>query len=149
MATSGRHLARRNAVQALYQWDMTGQDAANIDSSFIHDERLTGRYREYFKKLIQQIPHNITSIDDTIGRYADRAVTRIDPLEKAILRIGVYELAFEIDVPHSVVVNEAIEIAKLFCADHGYKYVNGVLDKVVKDIPATIEGAEQVESPNS
>ncbi len=133
MATSGRHLARRNAVQALYQWDMTGQDASSIKSSFIHDERLQGRYREYFEKLIKEIPQNIEKIDGDIAGHADRPVEKLDPLEKAILRIGVYEILFQIDVPHSVVVNEAIEIAKLFCSDHGYKYVNGVLDKVVKD----------------
>ena len=133
MATSGRHLARRNAVQALYQWDMTGQDASNIKSSFIHDERLKGRYREYFEKLIKAVPSNIENIDGVIGTHADRPVERLDPLEKAILRTGVYEILFEIDVPHSVVVNEAIEIAKLFCSDGGYKYVNGVLDKVVKE----------------
>ena len=132
MATSGRHLARRNAVQALYQWDMTGQDASSINSNFIHDERLKGRYREYFEKLIKDIPQNIEEIDGVIALHADRPVERLDPLEKSILRIGTYELLFQIDIPQNVVVNEAIEIAKLFCADHGYKYVNGVLDKVVK-----------------
>ncbi len=133
MATSGRHLARRNAVQALYQWDITGQDASNINSNFIHDERLKGRYREYFEKLIKDIPQNIKKIDGVIAAHADRPVEKLDPLEKSILRIGTYEILFQIDVPHSVVVNEAIEIAKLFCSDHSYKYVNGVLDKVVKE----------------
>jgi len=133
MATSGRHLARRNAAQALYQWDITGQDASSILANFIHDERLKGRYREYFEKLIKEIPENIEKLDDMIASHADRPVDRLDPLEKAILRIGTYEILYQIDVPHSVVVNEAIEMAKLFCADHGYKYVNGVLDKVVKD----------------
>jgi N utilization substance protein B len=132
MATSGRHLARRNAVQALYQWDMTGQDASSINSNFIHDERLKGRYREYFEKMIKDIPQNIEEIDGVIALHADRPVDRLDPLEKAVLRIGTYELLFEIDIPQNVVVNEAIEIAKLFGSDHGYKYVNGVLDKVVK-----------------
>lgn len=138
MATSGRHLARRNAVQALYQWDITGQDASSINSSFIHDERLKGRYREYFEKLIKEIPQNIQNIDEIIAQHADRPVEKLDPLEKAILRIGAYEILFQIDVPHSVVVNEAIEIAKLFCSDHGYKYVNGVLDKVVKQTKPAI-----------
>lgn len=132
MASSGRHLARRNAVQALYQWDMTGQSASSIKSSFIYDDRLTGRYQEYFETLIKEIPVNIDSIDATIAEYADRPVNKLDPLEKSILRVGVYELTYQIDVPQNVVVNEGIEIAKLFCADHGYKYVNGVLDKVVK-----------------
>lgn len=132
MATSGRHLARRNAVQALYQWDMTGQDASSINSNFIHDERLKGRYREYFEKMIKDIPLNIEEIDGVITLHADRPVERLDPLEKAVLRIGTYELLYQIDIPQNVVVNEAIEIAKLFGSDHGYKYVNGVLDKVVK-----------------
>ncbi len=133
MATSGRHLARRNAAQALYQWDMTGQDASSINSNFIHDERLQGRYREYFEKLIKEIPENIEKLDEVIALHADRPVEKLDPLEKAILRIGTFEILYQIDVPHSVVVNEAIEMAKLFCSDHGYKYVNGVLDKVVKN----------------
>ena len=132
MASSGRHLARRNAVQALYQWDMTGQSASSIKANFIYDDRLTGRYQEYFETLIKEIPANIDTIDGTIAQYADRPVNKLDPLEKSILRVGVYELKYQIDVPQNVVVNEGIEIAKLFCADHGYKYVNGVLDKVVK-----------------
>ncbi len=132
MATSGRHLARRNAVQALYQWDMTGQTADRIKPDFIHDERLKGRYQEYFNQLIKEIPINCHKIDEVIETHTDRPITKLDPLEKAVLRVGTYELLFQIDVPPSVVVNEAIEIAKLFCSDHGYKYVNGVLDKVLK-----------------
>jgi len=132
MATSGRHRARRNAVQALYQWDMTGQKASSIQANFIADERLTGRHQSYFETLIKEIPANIERIDATIAQYADRPVDKLDPLEKSILRVGVYELQAQLDIPQNVVVNEAIEIAKLFCADHGYKYVNGVLDKVVK-----------------
>jgi len=137
MASSGRHLARRNAVQALYQWDMTGQSASSIKANFIHDDRLTGRYQEYFETMIKDIPAKAESIDATIAEYADRPVAKLDPLEKSILRVGVYELQYQIDIPQNVVVNEAIEIAKLFCSDHGYKYVNGVLDKVVKSGKAT------------
>ncbi len=132
MATSGRHLARRTAVQALYQWDMTGQAASSIRASFIDDDRLKGRYLDYFEKLIKAIPKHQLLIDDAIEAQSDRPVSKIDPLEKAVLRVGVYELLFELDVPPNVVVNEAIEISKLFCSDHGYKFVNGVLDKVLK-----------------
>lgn len=132
MATSGRHLARRNAVQALYQWDMTGQPAHHIKANFIFDERLKGRYLEYFDKLIKEIPANSEKIDEAIARHTDRPISKLDPLEKSVLRVGAYELMFEIDIPPNVVVNEAIEIAKLFCSDQGYKYVNGVLDKVAK-----------------
>jgi N utilization substance protein B len=132
MASSGRHLARRNAVQALYQWDMTGQAADRIKPDFILDERLKGRHLEYFDKIIKQVPINIEQIDETIAESADRPVNKLDPLVKSVLRVGMYEILFEIDIPHNVVINEAIEIAKLFCSDQGFKYVNGVLDKVVK-----------------
>ena len=137
MATSGRHLARRNAVQALYQWDMTGQAASSIKTSFIYDGRLKGRHLEYFEKLIKLIPEKQSVIDQAIEAQSDRPISRVDPLEKAILRVGTHELMFEIDVPPNVVVNEAIEIAKLFCADQGYKYVNGVLDKIAKALKAS------------
>ena len=132
MATSGRHLARRNAVQALYQWDMTGQPAHHIKPNFIHDDRLKGRHLEYFDHIIKELPANIEQIDELIEAHTDRPVSRLDPLEKSVLRVGTYEILFQLDVPHNVVINEAIEIAKLFCSDQGYKYVNGVLDNVIK-----------------
>lgn len=135
--SSGRHLARRNAVQALYQWEITGQAASQIASSFILDERLQGRHLDYFQKLIKEIPENIKAIDEAIESQISRPMSLVDPLEKSILRVGVYELKFELDMPDSVVINEAVEIAKAFCADEGYKFVNGVLDKLkAADTPA-------------
>lgn len=132
MATSGRHLARRSAVQALYQWDITGQDAARIQRDFIDDVRLKGRHREYFEKIVKQVPENISQIDTLLQAHMDRTVASLDSLEKSVLRVGTYEVLFEPDVPRNVVINEAIEIAKLFCSDNGYRFVNGVLDKVIK-----------------
>lgn len=132
MASSGRHLARRSAVQALYQWDMTGQNADAILANFIMDKRLKGRYLDYFKKLIEEIPTHSEQIDALIKTYADRPISLLDPLERSVLRVATYEILHQIDVPHKVILNEAIEIAKLFCADKGYKFVNAVLDKIVK-----------------
>ncbi len=132
MATSGRHLARRNVVQALYQWDITKQDPDSIRRSFIFDDRLTGRYLDYFVKMLKGITSNIEEIDALIDTHLDRPIIKLDPLEKAILRVGTYELLYEIDIPHNVVLNEGIEISKLFCSEQGYKYVNGVLDSIVK-----------------
>ena len=132
MATSGRHLARRSAVQALYQCDITGQDAARIQRDFIDDVRLKGRHREYFEKIVKQVPENISQIDTLLQAHMDRTVASLDSLEKSVLRVGTYEVLFEPDVPRNVVINEAIEIAKLFCSDNGYRFVNGVLDKVIK-----------------
>ena len=65
-----------------------------------------------------------------MSHYLDRALDELDPIEKAILRLAVYELQFEADVPYKVAINEAIEVAKVFGADESHKYINGVLDKV-------------------
>ena len=62
--------------------------------------------------------------------YLDRSLAELDPVEKAVLRLAVYELQFEVDVPYKVVINEAIEVAKVFGADESHKYINGVLDKI-------------------
>ncbi len=133
MASGGRHLARRNAVQALYQWVVTGQEASSIRSSFIFDGRLEGRYLDYFLLLIKEIPANCDEIDAQIRTKISRDLSAIDPLELSILRVGVYELGFQQDIPPNVVVNEGIEIAKLFCSDNGFKFVNGVLDGILKE----------------
>ena len=66
----------------------------------------------------------------SISPYIDRAFDELDPIETAILRLAVYELRFELDVPYKVVINEAIEVAKVFGADESHKYINGVLDKI-------------------
>ena len=73
---------------------------------------------------------NIETVDFAISPYIDRAFDELDPIEKAILRLAVYELRFESDVPYKVVINEAIEVAKVFGADESHKYINGVLDKI-------------------
>ncbi len=134
MARSGRHLARRCAVQALYQWDVTGQDYSNIESSFIQNEQLTGRHLEYFSTLIKNIPAQVGIIDSLISPHLDRSLEKVDLIDHAILRVGTYELKYEPDIPTKVVLDEAIDLAKVFASEHSYKYVNGVLDKIAREV---------------
>ena len=134
MARSGRHLARRCAVQALYQWQMTGQAPSEIEQNFIRNENLTGKHLDYFLSLINIIPSYIEKIDEVISHHLDRDPERVDLIEQAILRLGAYELKYDQDIPTKVVLDEAIDLAKLFCSEHGYKYINGVLDKVARDV---------------
>ena len=134
MARSGRHLARRCAVQALYQWQVTGQSPDEIIKTFISNENLKGKHRDYFLGLINIIPNFITQIDELIAPHLDRAQEKVDVTEQAILRLGTYELRYDPSVPTNVVIDEAIDLAKTFCSEHGYKYVNGVLDKVAGSI---------------
>ena len=137
MARSGRHLARRCAVQALYQWQMTGQSSDQITETFIGNENLRGKHRDYFLSLINIIPNYIDEIDALIRPHLDREQARVDLIEQAILRLGTYELRYDSSIPTSVVIDEAIDLAKTFCSEHGYKYVNGVLDKVATAVRET------------
>ncbi len=134
MAKSGRHLARRCVVQALYQWQVTKQNPEDIEKSFIKNATLSGKHKEYFLSLINIIPQCIETIDAAIKPFLDRDTDKLDLIEQAILRVATYELKYDPDIPTRVVLDEAIDIAKLFGSEHGYKYVNAVLDKVAKEV---------------
>ncbi len=127
---SARRRARECAVQALYSWALSGNTAEQVELAFVLDQDLEGVDKPYFRKLFRQTVENIETVDFAISPYIDRAFDELDPIEKAILRLAVYELRFESDVPYKVVINEAIEVAKVFGADESHKYINGVLDKI-------------------
>ena len=130
--SQARTNARRNAVQAVYQWQMTGQNLSTIEQQFLEEERLKNAQRSYFTELFYGVPKNLDSIDEVLSEFVDRPVEKIDPVERAILRISVYELLNRLDVPARVVINEGINLAKRFGAEASHKYVNGILDKVAQ-----------------
>ena len=127
---SARRRARECTVQALYSWAVSGNTAEQVELAFELDQDMDGVDKPYFRKLFRQTVENIETVDFSISPYIDRAVDELDPIETAILRLAVYELRFELDVPYKVVINEAIEVAKVFGADESHKYINGVLDKI-------------------
>ncbi len=86
----------------------------------------------YFKELLHSVPRRVDEIDAAIGEFSERAMAELDPVERAVLRIGGYELLFKPDVPYRVAVNEAINLAKQFGASESHKYVNGLLDKLAR-----------------
>jgi len=124
--------ARKAAVQALYQWQMTGQSLIEIERQFLEEERLKDAQKSYFTELFHGVPKNLEVIDQTLSEFVDRPVDMIDPVERAILRMGVYELLHRLDMPYRVVLNEGINLAKYFGADGSHKYVNGILDKIAQ-----------------
>lgn len=130
----GRALARRRAVQAVYQWQVAHEGLHEIERQFREDHGLGDAQEEYFCALLHGVPAQIDAIDAVINRYADRAVREIDPVERAILRIGVFELLQRVDVPYRVVINEAVNLAKEFGATHSHKFVNGIMDKAAREI---------------
>ncbi|WP_027156892.1 transcription antitermination factor NusB [Methylobacter luteus] len=130
--SQARTNARRSAVQALYQWQMTGQNLSEIERQFLEEDRLKNAQKSYFTELFYGIPKNLAAIDQALSEFVDRPVDKIDPVERAILRIGVYELMHRLDMPYRVVLNEGINLAKDFGADGSHRYVNGILDKVAQ-----------------
>jgi transcription antitermination protein NusB len=129
-----RSRARRYAVQALYQWQLAGQNVADIEKQFVVEHDMTGGDLEYFSELLHQVPRYLEEIDEHLRPFLDRSIKEVDPVERAILRIGTYELARRLDVPYRVTINECVELAKTFGAEQGHKFVNGVLDKVARQL---------------
>jgi N utilization substance protein B len=125
-----RSLARRSAMQAIYQWQLTGYDLSEIERQFVEEHGLGDADAGYFNELLHEIPKRLDVIDAALREFIDRAIASIDPVERAVLRIGVYELLFRPDLPYRVVLNECINLAKEFGAAHGHKYINGILDRV-------------------
>lgn len=135
-------MARQAAVQALYQWDLTEQGPEDVLKHFIRTHDLNEADQGYFHTLVFEVPLYHQEINGRLLPYLDRDMEDVDPVERAILRIGAYELEYKKDVPVKVIINEAIELAKTFGSDHSYKFVNGVLDKVAAELrPAGRAGA--------
>lgn len=133
---SRRGLARRLTVQALYQWLVNETPPARLMKEF-HDEDSMGRADvDYFKSLLHGAVQEADTLIATFSEYLDRDLAQLDPVERAVLMMGSYELMFCPDVPWKVVVNEAVNLAKMFGAEESYKYINGVLDKVARTVRA-------------
>lgn len=125
-----RHLARCCVVQALYQWQLTGADVAELIAQQQNLASFRSIDRRYFKQVLQGVLSLSTELDSTITPHLDRKLSELNPVELAILRMATYELYYCPRVPTKVVINEALEITKAFGAEQGYRYVNGVLDAV-------------------
>lgn len=132
MGRNIRSQARHHAVQAIYQWQMTGQDLNEIKNQFLLEEDPKKFEVEYFDELLRGVPTNLQKLDEQLTPCLDRSIESVDPVERAILRLGAFELIHRLDVPYKVVINEAVELAKVFGAEQGHRYVNGVLDKLAR-----------------
>ncbi|WP_126456156.1 transcription antitermination factor NusB [Sulfuriflexus mobilis] len=132
--SKARSKARRNAVQALYQWQLTGADVSTIEEQFLVEHDMANVDVDYFRELLREVPLHLHELDDHLIEYLDRPIDEVDPVERAILRMSTYELELRLDVPYKAVINEGVEMAKTFGAEHGHKYVNGILDRVARKL---------------
>ena len=131
-----RRVARSLVMQALYQWHIAGQSLNEIEAQFRVDNDFSGVDGAYFHEILHGVPRLKTELDALIVPCLDRPLEDLDPVELAILRLSTYELQQRVDVPYRVVINEGIELAKVFGATDGHKFVNGVLDKLAPSLRA-------------
>ncbi|MFQ0990865.1 N utilization substance protein B [Gilliamella apicola] len=130
-----RRRARECAVQAIYSWQVSRNDLADVETSFIAEQDMKGVDTKYFRELLHGVVKNTAELDEKMAPYlTERKVEELGQVELAILRIALYELMKRQDVPYKVVINEAIDLTKTFGAADSHKFVNGVLDKIAPTI---------------
>jgi len=136
-----RRRAREFALQGLYKWLMSNEDAGVIDAYIRNAHGFDKADRTHFDVLLHGAIRDAANLRAEIIPYIDRAIDQLSPIEHAALLIGAYELKQHIEIPYKVVINEAVELAKSFGGIDGHKYVNGVLDKLASKLRATEVGA--------
>jgi N utilization substance protein B len=128
---SARRQAREIALQALYAWQLSGDDPLAQARSIEGFEKTDARFVEI---LLRGVLGRADELRDMMSRHLSRDFARLSPVERAILYIGTLELAAHPETPFKVVLNEAVELGKSFGATDGYRFVNGVLEKIAADL---------------
>jgi transcription antitermination protein NusB len=129
-----RRKARHYAVQALYQWAISGNALADIEAQFREEFDFRGTDVDYFSELLHGVPAALGEIEEAMAPYLDIAAEKLGPVELAVLRMATYELRSRPDVPYRVVISEAIALTRKFGATDSHRFVNGVLDKVARNL---------------
>ena len=137
-----RRKARHFGLQALYQWTLSGASAADIEAEFRVDNDFQHTDGEYFSAVLKGVVADVDALEALFSPTLDRKLDELDPIERNLLRLGTFELRDRIDVPYKVVINEAVALAKKFGATDSHRYINGVLDKVARDL-RTVEHAQE------
>lgn len=127
-----RHRARRCALQALYQWQVTQQEAAEILEQFHAEQDMSRVDTAYFDELVRRVAGSAVELDESLAPFLDRPMAQVDGVERAVLRLAAWELRHNPGVPWRVVLDEAVELAHEFGASHGHGFVNAVLDHAAR-----------------
>jgi N utilization substance protein B len=136
-----RSLSRKLAMQALYQWQLAGQSASELQRQFAAEEGYGDAEEEYFAGLLNGVTTTVAVLDTRLQPLIDRPLAQLDPVERAVLWIGMFELLHRPDVPYRVVINESVELAKRFGATDGHKFVNAVLDRAARELRSAEQAA--------
>ncbi len=134
MHRSARRRAREFALQGIYAWLVSGdtdlREAGAIDAHIQDSPEFENADPVWFKTLLHGVFADAPALREAFVPYIDRPLNELSPIEHGILLIGSYELIHHVDVPYKVAINEAVELAKEFGGTDGFKFVNGVLDKL-------------------
>jgi len=133
---SARRYSREFALRALYQWQLSGATASEIESQLAEDDRFPRADRELYSQIVTGVIAHADELKGVIAPALDRRIEELAPIERAILLIGTYELVHCPETPYRVIVNEGIELAKVYGGTDGHKYVNAVLDKLARQLRA-------------
>lgn len=139
---SRRYCSRELVLQGIYQWRVTGGTVAFIEAQLRETDEFQKADDKYFSNLLRHVLNNIAALEEKIQPCLDRPLKELSPVEYAILLMSTCELVYFLDIPYRAVINEAIELAKSYGGSDGYKYVNGVLDKLATQLRATETGPQ-------
>lgn len=128
-------------MQALYQWQLTGQGSAELRNQYASSEGYADADAEYFGQLVEGVTAAAAGLDAELAALIDRPLAQLDPVEHAVLLIGLFELGQRPEVPYRVVINEGVDLAKRFGATDGHKFVNAVLDRAARQLRAAEQAA--------
>ena len=130
-----RHKARHYGMQALYQWQLAGASPATIEAEFLAEYDFGKVDAEYFHALLSGVTAQADELEMVFAAFmVERSVEELDPIERALLQLGTWELSARLDVPYKVVINEAVGLARKFGATDSHKFINGVLDKTARQL---------------
>ncbi|BGI51204.1 MAG: transcription antitermination factor NusB [Arsenophonus endosymbiont of Ceratovacuna japonica] len=131
MKSTARHNAREFAVQAIYSWQLSGNSISDIKLEFLSKQDISNIDVIYFHDLLNGVSSNVLELDKKMAPYLSRKLKELGQIEKVVLRLAMFELCYRDDIPYKVSINEAIELSKVFGSKDSYKFINGVLDKIV------------------
>ena len=132
----GKRRARKLALQALYQWLMSGSELYEIEAQFRVANNMDKVDTEYFSRILHGVPTNLSTLEGALVPFLDRAIEGLNPIELTVLRIGAFELFNCPEIPYRVVLDESVTLTKEFGSQDGYRYVNGVLNNLAKQVRA-------------
>ncbi|MES2181147.1 MAG: transcription antitermination factor NusB [Pseudomonadota bacterium] len=133
-AGKNRRKSRELVLKAVYRGMLNQSELGPIFRDMVEDPDYNKADEVYFKQLLEAVTMNIDALDKKLENFIDRKVSELSPVEHAILRISGCELMFDLTIPYRVVINEGVELAKLYGGIDGHKYINGVLDKLAADV---------------